>query len=433
MKLAEARAKLRGKAGGQAGEQGNVLPGQTQPGNVSNYRNFLANVHDNGIMETKSGGGSGSISEEEKSATPGELLTAVMTPEQLAGLPSYKEIVFSMLAEEQKQRANNGEDLFSIFDELGSGKQQQIEQMAQGIYDSLTSQQRKDLIFLGSSYAFAGESLDTRMKVLRWKEENQKEITYEDLVKMGFYTQGEMEDAGREWASLINAEYDQVYHKDTSIAMLDLEQGLQQGMERSMLFAMMAAPIIDRALYGPSDQIFANNIYDNLERQGTAENSKGSMGYIPPTMEENPGEPAMGMENPAGQASKGMTGRYIDNTTDTLTKGEKQVVDDLVRQGKTVERIPVNPKIEGGTPDFNVDGVRTELKTLENANTNTGMKRIQNGFSQGAENVIIDARNSGLTKAQADEVIARTKGKYPNGQLPGTVEIWIDGQVITYP
>jgi hypothetical protein len=29
-----------------------------------------------------------------------------------------------------------------------------------------------------------------------------------------------------------------------------------------------------------------------------------------------------------------MTGRYIDNTTDTLTKGENQVVDDLVRQGK---------------------------------------------------------------------------------------------------
>jgi hypothetical protein len=61
------------------------------------------------------------------------------------------------------------------------------------------------------------------------------------------------------------------------------------------------------------------------------------------------------------------------------------------------------------------------------------MKRVQDGFSQGAENVIIDARNSGLTKAQADKIIARAKGKYPDGQLPGTVEIWINGQVITYP
>jgi len=131
--------------------------------------------------------------------------------------------------------------------------------------------------------------------------------------------------------------------------------------------------------------------------------------------------------------SAGEVGKYIDDTTDTLTKAEQQVVDDLVNQGKTVERIPVNPKIEGGTPDFSVDGVKTELKTLENANTNTGMKRIQKGFSQGAESVIIDARTSGLTKAQAEEIIARAKGKYPNGKLPGTVEIWINGQVITYP
>ncbi|MCL1852417.1 MAG: hypothetical protein FWF88_05220 [Peptococcaceae bacterium] len=132
-------------------------------------------------------------------------------------------------------------------------------------------------------------------------------------------------------------------------------------------------------------------------------------------------------------AKSGKTGKFIDNTTDPMTKGEKMVVDDLVAQGKSVERIPANPKVEGGTPDFKVDGINTELKTLENANTNTGMKRVQQGFSQGAENVIIDARNSGLTKAQAEEILARAKGKYPDGQLPGTVEIWIDGQVITYP
>lgn len=170
----------------------------------------------------------------------------------------------------------------------------------------------------------------------------------------------------------------------------------------------------------------------------------GSSGYIPPQS----GAKELGYEtdarNSAGQApgveksgepsaAAGVAGKYIDNTTDTLTKGEKLVVDDLVGQGIIVERIPSNPKVEGGTPDFNVDGVKTELKTLENANTNTGMKLVQNGFNQGAESVIIDARKSGLTKAQADEIIAHTIGKYPNGQLPGTVEIWIDGQVITYP
>jgi ABC-type transporter Mla subunit MlaD len=129
----------------------------------------------------------------------------------------------------------------------------------------------------------------------------------------------------------------------------------------------------------------------------------------------------------------GKTGKYIDDTTDALTKAEQQVVDDLVKQGKTVERIPRDLKAIDRTPDFNINNVKTELKTLENANTNTGMKRIQKGFSQGAESVIVDARTSGLTKAQAEEIIARVKGKYPNGRLPGTLEIWIDGQIITYP
>ena len=126
-------------------------------------------------------------------------------------------------------------------------------------------------------------------------------------------------------------------------------------------------------------------------------------------------------------------GKFIDNTTDPITKAEKVVVDDLVEQGKTVERIPKDPKAIDKSPDFKVDGVKTELKTLENANTNTGMKRVQQGFVQEAENVIIDARNSGLTRVQAEEIISRAKGKYPNGQLPGTVEIWIDGQVVVYP
>jgi hypothetical protein len=127
------------------------------------------------------------------------------------------------------------------------------------------------------------------------------------------------------------------------------------------------------------------------------------------------------------------TGKFIDNTKDKISKDEKRVVDDLVGQGKTVERIPRDPQSIDKSSDFKIDGVITELKTLENANTNTGMKRIQKGFSQGAETVIIDARGSGLTSSQAGEMINRVKGKYPNGQIPGKVEIWIDGQVITYP
>jgi hypothetical protein len=51
MKLAEARAKLIGKAGAQAGEQGNSLPGQIQPGNVSNDGNTLAQTDGSSIIK----------------------------------------------------------------------------------------------------------------------------------------------------------------------------------------------------------------------------------------------------------------------------------------------------------------------------------------------------------------------------------------------
>jgi len=129
----------------------------------------------------------------------------------------------------------------------------------------------------------------------------------------------------------------------------------------------------------------------------------------------------------------GKEGEFIDNTTDTMTISERRVVDDLVAQGKTVERVPKDPNAIDKSPDYLVDGVKTELKTLQNANTNTGMKRIQEGFKQGAETVIIDARGAGLTDSQAIEIINRASGKYQNGQIPGNVEIWIDNNVITYP
>lgn len=49
--------------------------------------------------------------------------------------------------------------------------------------------------------------------------------------------------------------------------------------------------------------------------------------------------------------------------------------------------------------------------------------RIQNGFKQGAETVIIDARNTGLTLGQANTIMERAAGKY-GGTLLGHVEIW---------
>ena len=238
----------------------------------------LTSLPGDGNQDVQVSGESGS--EEEKSATPGDLLAAVMAPEQLAILSPNNDTVYSMLSKEQKHRVDDGEDLFSIIEELESEKQHQIEQMSQDIYDSLSGRQKKDLLFLGSSYAFGGESLAARLAILQWLKENQREITYEDLVELGSYAPGELEDAGRDWASTINLEYDLVYNEDASIAMLDREQELQRGMEVTMLLAMTAAPLINTAIYGrtlsPKEMYNPNSRADNIERQGTTGDFKGS-------------------------------------------------------------------------------------------------------------------------------------------------------------
>jgi len=123
----------------------------------------------------------------------------------------------------------------------------------------------------------------------------------------------------------------------------------------------------------------------------------------------------------------------ITGSLNGLTNAEKRVVNDLTARGKNVEIIPKDPNAKVKTPDFKVDGVRTELKTLENPNVNTGITRLQQGLKQGAETVIIDARNAGLTSDQARQIINRASGTYPNKTIPGKVEIWTNEGTITYP
>ncbi|MDE6947243.1 MAG: hypothetical protein K2P14_08690 [Anaeroplasmataceae bacterium] len=125
------------------------------------------------------------------------------------------------------------------------------------------------------------------------------------------------------------------------------------------------------------------------------------------------------LKNEGGSAVKGtLTGKL-----DGLTAAEKTTVDDLLNAGKDVEIIPRSNIPGQKTPDFLVNGVKTELKTLTGTSLNTPVTRIQDGFKQGAEAVIIDGRNTGLTIDNANTVIERVVGKY-GGELPGTVEIW---------
>ncbi|MEW4415264.1 hypothetical protein [Clostridium sp. AN503] len=109
---------------------------------------------------------------------------------------------------------------------------------------------------------------------------------------------------------------------------------------------------------------------------------------------------------------------------DGLTADERKVVNDLLDAGNDVEIIPRSDTAK--MPDYYVNGVKTELKTLNGTSLNIPVTRIQDGFKQGAERVIVDARKIGITTEQATAIIDRAAGVY-GGELPGTVEIWTTG------
>ena len=122
------------------------------------------------------------------------------------------------------------------------------------------------------------------------------------------------------------------------------------------------------------------------------------------------------------------TGKVIGNTNG-LTKDEIRVVNELKTKGCKVEIIP---KSSNKTYDFKVNGVKTELKTLNSTNENTAVSKIQEGFKQNfPDRVIVDARKTGITHEQAKRIIERAAGSYADKKLPRVVEIYTkDGIVV---
>ncbi len=119
--------------------------------------------------------------------------------------------------------------------------------------------------------------------------------------------------------------------------------------------------------------------------------------------------------------SKGQSGTIYGDIS-SLTPDEQAAVYELLAKGKNVKIIPKT--VQSKTPDFYVDGIKTELKTLNGNSLNTAVTRIQEGFNQNAQHVIIDATKTGLTLDDAISVINRARGSYYNKTLPGSVEIW---------
>jgi len=125
----------------------------------------------------------------------------------------------------------------------------------------------------------------------------------------------------------------------------------------------------------------------------------------------------------ANSTYKAVKAGALTGSVDGLTAAEKTVINDLLSQGKNVSVIPRSTTSK--TPDFLINGIKTELKTLSNANVNTAITRIQDGFKQGAQTVIIDARGTSMTSDQVAQIMSRAAGTYKDKALPGKVEIWI--------
>lgn len=122
------------------------------------------------------------------------------------------------------------------------------------------------------------------------------------------------------------------------------------------------------------------------------------------------------------EGGSGVRGK-LTGSLDGLKPDERTVISEWLDTGYDVEIIPRSNSQGVKTPDFYVNGVKTELKTLNGNSLNTPLTRIQEGFGQGAETVIIDARKTGMTLEEAEQVIKRALGIY-KGSLPGTVEMW---------
>jgi RHS repeat-associated protein len=101
-----------------------------------------------------------------------------------------------------------------------------------------------------------------------------------------------------------------------------------------------------------------------------------------------------------------------------LLPEEQEIAEELIAAGKTV--IPIARSAEEKTADFLVNGISTELKTITQLGPNTVKNAIETAAKQGVD-IIINARRTGLTPAQALVEIQRAQGNI--GTLIGRVTV----------
>lgn len=117
----------------------------------------------------------------------------------------------------------------------------------------------------------------------------------------------------------------------------------------------------------------------------------------------------LGIDLPGSAARGTLTG-----SLDDLTAEERRYAAEQVAAGHDVEIVP---RGAGRTPDFTIDGVRTELKTLSGAEARTADRlsaavssRIMDARGQSGA-IVVDARGQrGMTQAIAARGVRRAVG-----------------------
>lgn len=119
----------------------------------------------------------------------------------------------------------------------------------------------------------------------------------------------------------------------------------------------------------------------------------------------------------------------LTGSLDGRTLAERQYVEDLLSEGRNVE-ILKESTIEGvKTADFRVDGVVTELKTLNTLGNNTIKNAIEEAAHQGQQ-IVIDVRHLNISPQAAGREILRAQGNV--GGLSGRVTILTQGGRVTF-
>ncbi len=257
---------------------------------------LLANITENGIMKLYEPGqplwsGESDLSESPDEPAMRDFLNAVLTHEQLAGLAEIDNDVRRLLTDEQRQRIDAGENIYVIISELDPINQALINQLSQNVRKKL-GPQLTDLLFLSSGLLY-GEDLDTRLAILQRIKDKEGIITYEDLVEIGVYADGESKSWGQEYADLLEYGY-QKNCEGTSLDELDRQYRAQQQMQMTMMVAMAAAPLLDWVFNGPSNiSLDPKRHLEGIELEGW--NIKGPPSYsVPREVEGETSDPAAG-------------------------------------------------------------------------------------------------------------------------------------------